>query len=234
MTHVTLVGTWKVSSPPSISSYLEYVNVPCLHLMLPYPEGTCNTPSPILDPGSDKTQPRQEKKTPFLRVEFLLKTDGGHPEKTVVTLSTLGTPGNPFHSSTHRWGPALPAVAHSRGCRNISKASVSRTLLPAQNTTFNNKINKLVATEEEMAIKTRLNFEWPSQVSTPKLSRWLHDPYTVLQTLCWLSISRLLHSLALAPLISASLMPYHSPILRPLNLFTINLQGFSPSPFCSQ
>ena len=102
VTHVTLVGTWKVSSPPSISSYLEYVNVPCLHLMLPYPEGTCNTPSPILDPGSDKTQPRQEKKTPFLRVEFLLKTDGGHPEKTVVTLSTLGTPGNPFHSSTHR------------------------------------------------------------------------------------------------------------------------------------
>jgi len=60
-----------------------------------------------------------------------------------------------------------------------------------------------MATQEEMATQDetaewRLNSEWPSQLSTPKLSPWRHDPYAIFRTLCWFSISRLLHSLVLS------------------------------------
>ena len=39
----------------------------------------------------------------------------------------------------------------------------------------------------------RLKSKRPSQLRTPKSSRWCHDPYAVFQTLCWFSISRLLY-----------------------------------------
>jgi len=35
-----------------------------------------------------------------LRVEFLLKTDSGHPKDTGVTLFTLANPGNPLRYNT--------------------------------------------------------------------------------------------------------------------------------------
>jgi len=37
-----------------------------------------------------------------LRVEFLLKTDGGYPKDTGITLITLATPGNLLRYNTHR------------------------------------------------------------------------------------------------------------------------------------
>ena len=51
----------------------------------------------------------------FLRVEFLLKTDSGHPKDKGVTLVTLATPRNPLRYNTHRPAPPVSALAHSRG-----------------------------------------------------------------------------------------------------------------------
>jgi len=50
-----------------------------------------------------------------VRVEFLLKNDGGYPKDTGVTLFTLATPGNPLRYNTHRSAPPVSALAHSRG-----------------------------------------------------------------------------------------------------------------------
>jgi len=40
-----------------------------------------------------------------------------------------------------------------------------------------------MATQDETAVR-RLNFKRPSQLSTPKSSRWFHNPYAVFRTLC--------------------------------------------------
>jgi len=62
-----------------------------------------------------------------LRVEFLLKTDNGHPKDTRVTVFTLATPGNPLRYNTPRSAPPVFALAPSRGPRKRSQSPVSRT-----------------------------------------------------------------------------------------------------------
>jgi len=61
--------------------------------------------------------------TPFLRVEFLLKTDSGYP-KDRVTFFTLATPENPLRYNTHRSAPPVSALDHSRGPRKRSQSPV--------------------------------------------------------------------------------------------------------------
>jgi len=51
----------------------------------------------------------------LMRVDFLFKTDSGHPKDMRVTLFTLATPGNPLRYNTHRSAPPVSALAHSRG-----------------------------------------------------------------------------------------------------------------------
>ena len=63
---------------------------------------------------------------PFLRVQFLLKTDSGYPRDAESTLFTLATPEHSLRFNTYWSAPPVSALAHSGGPRKVSQSPVSR------------------------------------------------------------------------------------------------------------
>ena len=61
-----------------------------------------------------------------LRVEFLLKTDSGYPRDAEVTLFTLANPEHSLRFNTHWSAPPVSALARSGGPRKMTQSSVSR------------------------------------------------------------------------------------------------------------
>jgi len=59
-----------------------------------------------------------------LRVELLLKTDGGYSQDTGANLFTLATPGNSLRYNIHQSAPPVSTLTHSRGPRKRSQSPV--------------------------------------------------------------------------------------------------------------